>query len=179
MVYRKGISISIWIWVIVGIVIAAFVFASAQQNIQMLIIQLNNQQVVEHYNTLYNAVNSICSMTKGTKETKEISMNSNVYAIYVSEKEGPPIDSAPHYIENLNLSSGYHMCYQFQVEHDYDKYNCRKTACNVTMTYMGMPPKGSKLERIARLSGDSFNYKLNIVKEAKDNVRVTASPVLK
>ncbi len=176
---RSGITMSVWVWIILGIVMAAFVFASAQQNIMMLIIQLNNQQVVEKYNMIHLTTNELCAMPKGSKETKSVSISKDVYAIYVSEKDGPPVDSAPHYIENQNTTSGYYLCYQFSVEHDYDKYTCKKTGCNVTMTYMGTPPKGSKLERIARLSGDSFNYKLSIIKTGRDNVLVDARPVLK
>lgn len=176
---RSGITMSVWVWIILGILMAAFVFASAQQNIMMLITQLNNQQVVEKYNMICRTADEICAMPKGSKETKQISLNKDVYAIYISEKGGPPVDSAPHYIENQNTTSGYYLCYQFQVEHDYDKYTCKKTGCNVTMTYMGAPPRGSKLERIARLSGDSFNYKLSIIKTAKDNVLIDAEPVLK
>ncbi len=175
----KGISMSIWVWIIIGIMMAAFVFASAQQNIMMLIVQLNNQQVVEKYNMIYNTANEICSMPKGSRYGKEISVNRDVYAIYVSENDGPPHDSAPHYIENLNATSGYYLCYQFQVEHDFDTFNCKKTACNVTMTYIGTPRTGSKLDRIARLSGGVFNYKVSIAKTGKDNVLIEAKPVLK
>ncbi len=176
---RSGISMSIWVWVIIGIMMAAFVFASAQQNIMMLIVQLNNQQVVEKFNMIYNTANEICSMPKGSRYGKEISVNRDVYAIYVSENDGPPHDSAPYYIENLNATSGYYMCYQFQVEHDFDTFHCKKTACNVTMTYIGTPRRGSKLERIARLSGGVFNYKVSIAKTGKDNVLIEAKPVLK
>jgi len=176
---RSGISMSIWIWVIIGIVIAAFVFAVAQQNIILLLIQLNNQNAVSQYNQIYSMVSEICTMAKGSRDTTEISINREVYALYTSMDNTAPTDSAPYYIENLNKTSGYYLCYQFNVEHEIDKFTCKKTSCNITMTYMGTPRKGSKLDKIAQLSGDAFHYEINIAKTGKDSVLVDAMPVLK
>ncbi|MFB6174648.1 MAG: hypothetical protein ABEJ87_01585 [Candidatus Nanohalobium sp.] len=168
----KGLSTSVWIWIVGGLVVALLTFTVTFQSLVNVGNTSARNNVVDQFGDIRNTARLYCMRGEGSLTTKTVSL-SGVRAVYAADSKGNPDPRVPNYISEGQTNTGKYMCLKF--ENSANPYNCVKMRCQVNMTYIGKPLKGSDMYILGRKDG-SFEFKLTI-KKLENQLRINASHV--
>ncbi|MFB6193110.1 MAG: hypothetical protein ABEK00_02565, partial [Candidatus Nanohaloarchaea archaeon] len=127
-------------------------------------------EIVDSYTDIVNTAKLYCSKGTGSLTTEEISL-SGVRAIYAAENKGNPPARTPKYVSSSQTSTGNYICLKFKKTSN--PYACRQISCEINMTYIGTPLKGTNMYKLGKEDG-SFEYNLEIIKKER-KIRIKAS----
>lgn len=170
---RIGASTSIWIWIVGGLAVAMITFTMTFQSLVSVGETSSRNDVVDQYNNLKNTADLYCSKARGSMTTETISL-SGVRGIYAENKKQNPPAEIPKNISESDKRTGDYLCLKFKDSDD--PYACRKTSCEVNMTYIGTPLEGTDM-RILGEETSGFDFDLSIEKRDDGSVGIDAKHV--
>lgn len=130
--------------------------------------------VLVHFNSLKDSIDLACSSAPGQKSYLKFSDRANcgARAIYAAPNNQNVDPKVPRYIADKNISEGHYVCLSF----DEDNFRCVKIACNVNMTYFGVPEKVSDMYKLGIVDG-TFDFDLVVEKSNFGQVVVNATHI--
>jgi len=166
-----------WIIIMGSVVIGLIILFIGTTLIIKQMKMSEKQSVLENIQELYNKIENVCNLGKGTIIYYNIAIPNNVRAVYVTNSSySLPPDKVSSLITGQRKSEGNYLCVQFFND---NLPICQKLGCMANFTYIGSPSLKIILQTlIASIKGDNqiFEYNMKIEKTNDYFIDITSNP---
>ena len=168
-----------WIYIIGGLIVAVIAFVIAYNLMTSSMEFSQRQNFLNEFSSFYSDVDTVCNQEMNSSLERKISIPSSVRVIYATNDVYYALPNVTDLIKKQKLSSGQHICLQFNNEKESRCYpeNLNNMSCNISMPYIGTLQESEDIwVRVSKILGKPpiKTYYLSIQK-IEDNIYISFS----